>query len=341
MQTVLIVEDEVSLRSSMARGLSKLEGLSVIEASTVSGGIAAIEAHRPQLIVSDLDLPDGSGIEFLSVLDRRGLAAPVIFASAHVATFRDQIPQRATVMVKEKPLPLEELRRIVKDSLGKSQEPGLPFTVEEWVQLACMGRHNILIELSVDDRARGSIVVKNGEVWAAQDAEGQGEDAFRRLAFDRTLAISCRTLNGDSGGKNIERPWMNLLLDSARQADEELREIDGFGSTDGFSGLSGDIVADLADPIEEPEPPFAEIDGGEELEAAALTLPSASPSLPDLESSPPPLPESFESLMDLAIQAILKKDYALALRAFSSAQRLKPGHRTVESNLRRLRELGY
>ena len=59
----------------MARGLARLPQVEVIDASLFGDAVRLLDAERPDLIVSDLDLPDGSGVEILNVLDRT-LALP-------------------------------------------------------------------------------------------------------------------------------------------------------------------------------------------------------------------------------------------------------------------------
>lgn len=55
---VLILEDETVLRASMARGLAKLPA-QIDEAGTLAEAIAQLDRALPDVIVSDLDLPDG------------------------------------------------------------------------------------------------------------------------------------------------------------------------------------------------------------------------------------------------------------------------------------------
>jgi DNA-binding NarL/FixJ family response regulator len=65
---VLIIEDEAMLRSSMARSLSRVTNVEVLTASTLGEGLAVIDMTPPALILSDIDLPDRSGLELIGEL---------------------------------------------------------------------------------------------------------------------------------------------------------------------------------------------------------------------------------------------------------------------------------
>src|SRR5690606_35563687 len=115
---VLLLEDEPVLRSSMARGLSKLPGVTVVEAGTLQAALDAIDADPPQMIISDIDLPDRSGLELLGELGRRNLAIPILYVSAYLKAYGALIPPHANVDVREKPIDLQDLRAIVRQRLA-------------------------------------------------------------------------------------------------------------------------------------------------------------------------------------------------------------------------------
>jgi len=74
---ILIVEDEPATLRLMARLIRGL-GHEVATASTIAAGLATFEAGRFDLVVSDIGLPDGSGLELMrNVVARRG-AVPAI-----------------------------------------------------------------------------------------------------------------------------------------------------------------------------------------------------------------------------------------------------------------------
>lgn len=77
--SVLVVEDEDQVRRFLRSGLS-LHGFTVLEASSIRAGLELASLRRPDLIVLDLELPDGEGSEFLAHL-REWSRAPVLVLS--------------------------------------------------------------------------------------------------------------------------------------------------------------------------------------------------------------------------------------------------------------------
>lgn len=79
-RTVLVVEDEPQIRR-FVRSALEAEGWQVNEAATLREGLSAAGTRQPDLLVLDLGLPDGDGIDLIR--DVRGWSAvPIIVLSA-------------------------------------------------------------------------------------------------------------------------------------------------------------------------------------------------------------------------------------------------------------------
>jgi two-component system KDP operon response regulator KdpE len=78
--TVLIVDDEPPIRRFLRASL-KAADYRVVEAADAAGALAALAAEKPDLLILDLGLPDGSGLDLISEL-RQGAAPPIIVLSA-------------------------------------------------------------------------------------------------------------------------------------------------------------------------------------------------------------------------------------------------------------------
>ena len=80
---VLVVEDEADIRRFVRLAL-QAEGHEVFEADTLQRGLIDAATRRPDLVVLDLGLPDGDGVDLIR--DLRGWSAvPVIVLSARSA----------------------------------------------------------------------------------------------------------------------------------------------------------------------------------------------------------------------------------------------------------------
>lgn len=64
--TVLIVDDHAVVRSGICQALHRFEEFEIFEASSKSEGFAQIARINPQILVVDLNLPDGSGLELVT-----------------------------------------------------------------------------------------------------------------------------------------------------------------------------------------------------------------------------------------------------------------------------------
>ncbi|MDR6964958.1 response regulator transcription factor [Shewanella putrefaciens] len=80
---VLVVDDEAQIHTFMRISL-EAEGFEYIGASSITTALAQYQAQQPHVLILDLGLPDGDGIELLQIL-RRNDKIPVL-----VLTARDQ-----------------------------------------------------------------------------------------------------------------------------------------------------------------------------------------------------------------------------------------------------------
>jgi two-component system KDP operon response regulator KdpE len=78
--TALLVEDEPQIRR-FVRSALEAEGWQVFEAASMQRGLIDAGTRKPELIVLDLGLPDGNGIDFIHDV-RKWSAVPIIVLSA-------------------------------------------------------------------------------------------------------------------------------------------------------------------------------------------------------------------------------------------------------------------
>jgi two-component system KDP operon response regulator KdpE len=80
--TALLVEDERQIRR-FVRTAMESEGWHVVEAETLKQGLVDAGTRKPDLVILDLGLPDGNGIDFIRGF-RGWSSTPVIVLSARV-----------------------------------------------------------------------------------------------------------------------------------------------------------------------------------------------------------------------------------------------------------------
>ncbi len=80
---VLVIEDEPQMRKFIRASLTS-HGYRVIEAETASEAVKMVTSHNPELLLLDLGLPDGDGIE-LTKQFREWSRVPIIVLSARGA----------------------------------------------------------------------------------------------------------------------------------------------------------------------------------------------------------------------------------------------------------------
>ena len=121
--TALLVEDEPQIRRFVRAALEQ-EGWKIFEAETLKRGLIDAGTRQPDLIVLDLGLPDGDGVDFILDL-RRWSAVPVIVLSARVD---EQEKIRALDAGADdylsKPFGVGELLARVRATLRRQRQPG-------------------------------------------------------------------------------------------------------------------------------------------------------------------------------------------------------------------------
>ena len=82
MSKVLIIDDEEKLRNLLAR-IVKLEGFAVTEAGNIKSARKVIGKEEPDVILCDVKLPDGSGVDFIREVKAKHPLIEIILLTAY------------------------------------------------------------------------------------------------------------------------------------------------------------------------------------------------------------------------------------------------------------------
>ena len=125
---VLVVDDQPLWRDALARDLAGAGHEEVGTAGTVRSAIDIALATRPDVLVLDLQLPDGSGVEVLRGLAERGLAVHVLVltASGEREDVLEAVKAGATGYLVKSAMPAELLDAVTRTATGEAVfTPGL------------------------------------------------------------------------------------------------------------------------------------------------------------------------------------------------------------------------
>ncbi|SHK64771.1 sigma-54-dependent transcriptional regulator [Epilithonimonas mollis] len=82
MNKILIIDDEEKIRTLLSRIIS-LEGFEVFQASDVKNAKKRLEVSEIDVVISDVKLPDGSGVEFSKIIKNKYPSLEVILLTAY------------------------------------------------------------------------------------------------------------------------------------------------------------------------------------------------------------------------------------------------------------------
>lgn len=120
MALLLVVDDEPSLRDIISRYLTGL-GHEVRVAASGEAALAAFRDAEADLVLTDINMPGGDGIEIILQLREMGSDVPIVAMSGGGRLDKEHLLEDATLLgatlTLEKPFDLPALRAAVEDAL--------------------------------------------------------------------------------------------------------------------------------------------------------------------------------------------------------------------------------
>jgi two-component system response regulator PilR (NtrC family) len=187
---ILVVDDEQSIREFLTILLEK-EGYEVSTAESVSSGIERLHAEPFDLVMCDLKLPDGNGLEVLQNARKRQLECPFIIITAHTT------PQHALDALRagaaeylSKPFNVDDLKIILDKLLHRGEE--LPFEVPEFIGSSQPIQR--ILDLIPRVAATPSTVLITGESGTGKELLARAIHAHSSQAGGPFLSVNCGAL---------------------------------------------------------------------------------------------------------------------------------------------------
>jgi DNA-binding response OmpR family regulator len=121
---ILVVDDEADLVTTYER-LLRRQGYRVLPAGTCRAGLAVIQAVPVGLVIADLRLPDGDGLEVVRAARALATPPPVLVATGLASpTARQAALAAGASAFLAKPFATDALMRLVGHLLGEGRDAG-------------------------------------------------------------------------------------------------------------------------------------------------------------------------------------------------------------------------
>jgi len=189
---ILVIDDEHSIREFLTILLEK-EGYQVSSADAVASGIGSLDRASYDLVICDLKLPDGSGLEVLREARRRRLSARFIIITAHTTPHHALESLRAgAAEYLSKPFNVEDLKAIVSKLISQGDEKMEQLQLPEFIATsAAMQR---ILEIVPRIAATPSTVLVTGESGTGKELLARAIHFASNYGEGPFLTVNCGAL---------------------------------------------------------------------------------------------------------------------------------------------------
>jgi DNA-binding NtrC family response regulator len=136
--TLLVIEDDPGVGEVVQLLLTR-EGYGVQRAGTVNEGLRCLDAHKIDLVITDLKLPDGTGLDVIRSIHDAHPALPIILMTSYSSMESAIAALRAGALdYIVKPFNNDEFIRAVERALNGRPAKGLgggrPLAIEDYIR---------------------------------------------------------------------------------------------------------------------------------------------------------------------------------------------------------------
>ncbi len=122
MARILVVDDSAFQRKKICRMLERA-GHQTYQAVDGQDALRNVESGAPDMVVTDLNMPNMTGMEFLSTLREQGSELPVLVVTSDVQdSTREECMMLGAAELLNKPVNEDRLRIMVEGFIGPGQE---------------------------------------------------------------------------------------------------------------------------------------------------------------------------------------------------------------------------
>ncbi len=225
MKKVLIIDDDAVTRGLLFRVLKPHASyFQVLTSDNGKNAIDIIRQEKVDLVITDLQMPEMDGFEFMAYLSKYHPEIPVLVMTAFGgADIQAKIEAIGPIQYFEKPLNIDTLTDAILDELeagAKGQIQGI--SLASFLQLVEMEDKTCTVTVKSNERF-GIIHLLKGDIMAAEAGDLEDEDAvYELLCWDRTVLEIDNFCSKKT--KEINTPLMTLLMEGLKKKDEKEHE---------------------------------------------------------------------------------------------------------------------
>ena len=200
---ILVVDDEPTIRYTLAETLRRW-GYEPIEAETVAQALALLDVEQPTVVLQDINLPDGSGLDALIEIKRRQPQAVVVMVTAEVYIENTIAALRGGAYdFISKPINLNELQVTIRNALEAQRlrkevslirrERTREFSFDQIIGRSPSMTKMVALAHKVAESEASSVLLQ-GESGTGKDLVAKAIHYSSRRAEEPFIAINCAAI---------------------------------------------------------------------------------------------------------------------------------------------------
>jgi DNA-binding NtrC family response regulator len=228
---ILIVDDDPVILRMLTACLRVFKDLAIMTADDGKSALEILKKEPVDLLITDLNMPEMNGLKLLSYMKKNQPEIPVIVLTAFgQSELEEKIKGYGNLEYYEKPLDINVFKETILKRIQtepNSQIHGIG--TASFLQLIDMEEKDCTLMIRSSGNL-GYLYFSSGELIAAKSQGKRGEEAaFEIINWDNS-SIEIRN-TCPKREKEINKPLMYILMESARLKDESKTNIPQMGDT--------------------------------------------------------------------------------------------------------------
>ena len=219
---VLIVDDDLTI-TSLIESYLFIKDIDTVSVNSVYSAIQVLKQENFDVILSDVNMPDINGFEFLLWLKKNNIQSHIIIMTAQAnEKAKEFYHNYGVVKYLSKPLDMSQLLATINQSVKSGFSGDIKeVTLFDYLQIMSLSRRSTVLSISSSlTELKAYLYFKDGELIDAEYGNESGEEAFFKI-----IRINGGTINEIEKAipeeVKIKIPVTALLFQATQMIDEE------------------------------------------------------------------------------------------------------------------------